>query len=917
MKGFFNGWRGHTALLAAAALVAATAQSADAPKAAQDDQLEEIVITGSLIPRAKSETAVPTSTITAEDLRTKGFATVADALQQAAFSSGSVQGSQFTSGFTPGAQTLSMFGLSPGYTKFLIDGRPMSDYPALYNGTDVFTNISGIPEQMIDHIDILPGGQSSLYGSDAIAGVVNVVLKKKLDAPVADVRLSAYDAGGGASRRFSFADSFQIGRVNLIAGIQHESTEPMWAYQRDLTASYFGGGAGPAVAERDWLVYSPFTGQYYFSDPNNCANVTGQFNGTAGRRTRAGRGDYCGTTATGWNTLRDETKNTQLYVHGTADLTGSTQLYGDVLLNHDVTKYSTGTRFWSTDSAYPFGVIYDPNIDDYVGLQHIFSPEESGGFQNLLNADVTNAWRATLGIQGKLGSSHWTYDFGFTHTGQKLREDTHVLFTDPVEAFFADILGPDLGLDPYCGCVPTYTPDYSRFYTPLTPDQFASFSGIAASWSSTEDNMARAQFTNSALFHLPGGDAGVAIVAEAGDQGWRYSPDPRFLNGGTWGYTAVAGDGHRSRYAGTAELRLPLVKMVTLTGSGRYDAYRVAGATVSKATYNIGLEFRPVATLLLRGRYGTAFKVPTLSDEFQGQSGFYQTVNDYYWCQTHNQPLDSCLQAGVSVFGTTQGNPTLKPINAKVWDIGLVWSPGRGFSAGLDFLHWGISNEVNQQNSDTLLITENQCRQGQLDPSSPTCVAAFAQVQRDAQGFIQSISTPKINVSDETVNAAVANVRYEAGIGRAGQLVFNLNWNDMLKHTNQVYPGDPLRDALRDPTWSTEFKSKTNLSVTWNLADWSSTLYIDRHGKTPNYISTVNGWEDPRAAKLAPWVIANLSVSYQVSRQLQLTANAVNLLNKLPPFDHTYPGTESQPYNIFNYDVYGRAYRLEASYAFR
>jgi len=917
------------ASLLAAATLPAAAQSQPGPKpvAATDSALEEVVITGSLIPRPKEETAVPTSTITAEDLRTKGFATVADALRQASFSSGSVQGAQFVNGFTPGAQTLSLFGLSPSYVKYLIDGRPMSDYPALYNGTDVINSISGIPEEMIDHVDILPGGQSSLYGSDAIAGVVNIVLKKRLDAPVLDVRLSGFQNGGGTDRRFSLADSFELGRFKFLTGIQYQNTDPIWAFQRDTTSQTFTGGTGPAVAERDWLVYSPFSGTYYFQDPNNCGLVDPQFGNTTGKQRRAHRdangvdpGYFCGSFNDAYYTLNDGQESTQLYLHATADVTGSMQAYSDVLYSNELVHFGTGTRFWSTQISYPFGVIYDPNIGDYVGLQHIFSPEESGGLGNMLNPNTTNALRATLGVQGDLWG-HWTYDLGFTHTAQKLKEGTKVLFTNPVEAFYASILGPNLGPDPFGNGVPTYTPNYTAFYTPLTPDQYASFSGTAYSFSSTEDNMLRAQLTNSALLKLPGGNAGIAVVAEGGDQGWRYEPDPRFLNGGTWGYTAVAGDGHRSRYAFTTEVRLPVVRMITVTGSGRYDAYKVAGNTISKSTYNVGLEFRPVTSLLLRGRYGTAFKTPTLSDEFQGQSGFFQTVNDYYWCQLHNQPLDTCLQAGISVFGTTEGNPALRPINAKVWNVGVVWAPTQALSVTTDYLHWSIDDEVRQQNTDKLLITENQCRTGVLDISSPTCVAALAQVHRDAFNLITSIDIPKVNVSNETVNAFIANVRYDLAMGGAGHLIFNLNWSDMLKHTNQRYPGDPVFDLLGDPTaprdTSWEFKSKTDLSTSWNFGDWSSTLYVDVHGKSPNYIATINGYTDPRATDLGPWVVTNLSISYQWSQQLQLTGTVVNLTDRAPPVDKSYPGTTAQPYDIFNYDVFGRAVRVEANYKFR
>ena len=103
----------------------------------KDEPLSEVVVTGSLIPQLRTETVNPVTVITADDLQVKGFASVADSLQRTSFATGSVQGPQFVNGFTPGAQTLSMFGLSPSYTKYLIDGRPIADYPALYNGTDI------------------------------------------------------------------------------------------------------------------------------------------------------------------------------------------------------------------------------------------------------------------------------------------------------------------------------------------------------------------------------------------------------------------------------------------------------------------------------------------------------------------------------------------------------------------------------------------------------------------------------------------------------------------------------------------------------------------------------------------------------------------------------------------------------------
>ena len=198
--------------------------------------------------------------------------------------------------------------------------------------------------------------------------------------------------------------------------------------------------------------------------------------------------------------------------------------------------------------------------------------------------------------------------------------------------FYASIFGPNLGPDPNFGA-PQYQPNYAAFYKPITPAQYASFTGYATSYSRTEDSLARAQVTNGSLFTFPGAKPASPWWLEGGGQGWDYAPDPRYFDGETYLYTATAGSGHRSRYAGTVELRLPVVKMLTFDLSDRYDDYKVSGENVAKNTYNLGLEFRPIPSLLIRGKYGTAFKAPTLADEFQGTSGFFtSSATDYYTC---------------------------------------------------------------------------------------------------------------------------------------------------------------------------------------------------------------------------------------------------------------------------------------------
>lgn len=904
------------------------------------DQLQEVVITGSLVPQVAQQVDTPITTISAADIQVKGFTNVAETLQHSAFSTGSVQGAQQVGlgVFTPGAEVISLFGLDPSYTKFLIDGRSMADYPALYNGTEIIPSITGIPTGLVDHIDVLPGGQSSIYGSDAIAGVVNIVLKKKMDGPEADFRYGWTNDGGGVQKRIELADGFSIGNWTTVVGGQYENISPIWGYQRPETSQYFSGNSNsPQTAERDFLVLGLF-GQpngdlYYFLDPANCANVASLFGNSVSEHFRQARGNYCGTDRSGFFTLNNGMENVEGFLHTTYDVSPSVQLFGDALVSHDITSFFGTTHFFGTTGDTngpgvlgPYSYYVDPNVNgglDLLNIQRIFAPEEAGNLSDQMDKDTTNSIRGTFGVTGSIGSTNWKYTADLTYTENKLIEATHLAFTDAIRNFFAPIFGPNLGPDPNFG-QPTYAVNYPALYQPITPAQYASFTGYATSYSRTEESLARALLTDTTLFSLPGGNAGIALLAEGGRQGWDYAPDPRYLNGEAYLFTSTPGSGYRTRWASTAELRLPVLEKLTLDASARYDAYQVTGGNFDKATYNLGAEFRPVQSWLLRGRYGTAFKAPTLADEFQGNSGFFQNITDYYTCAKEgflpgNPPpkdIASCPQAQESVFGSTSGNPNLKPINATVADVGIVWSPIARSAFNLDYLHWNIRNEVAQQLSDQLMRIDSACLLGQLDPTSPTCVQAISQVTRDANGQIVAFATPKENLSLEKLDVALLGGNYLWEMGRAGTLAFEGSYTYILKHSFIFFPGDSEVDLLRTPFYSTEFKTKENVSLTWNLGTFGTTVYVEHYGGTPNEVSTLTIETPPDAGSLGAWTITNWSAKYELRPGLVFNVNVNNVFNRQPPHDPTYLGTDNQPYNPENYNVYGRSYFLGVNYRF-
>ena len=924
-----------TALLVAAMMPMAGAALAQEAESAKD--LDTVTVTGSLIPQTQIENFTPVTVISAEDIQMRGFTSVADVLQQSSYQTGGLQGGQTSASFTQGAEASGMFGLDPGYTKYLINGRPMANYPALYNGSDTFNNISGIPVDLVERIEILPGGQSSLYGSDAIAGVVNVILKKSVDGLQLNLRGGAYSEGGGSSFRASVSDGFTSadGRFNLIGGLQFETRDPIWGYQRDLTKQYNVNGYSAPVASRDYVVINGSArNTYLFLDPANCGNVTGQFDGTEALQTRPGFGQYCGSfTTPGYRTLLNGKEATQVYAHSTFDVNDNIQLYGDLLASHENVEYATGSSYtwWGTSAKY--GYYYDPDQDAFLNLQRAFAPEDIGGlgYRDIMNEDRNRSYQITLGGQGSFGG--WDLDVGFTRTQYKLTEHQWVRFADAIDNYFlTNVLGPQLGTE---SGYPVFRPNYAAFYTPMSPSDFASFTGFVDTHSETTDNTLRAQLTNASLFSLPGGDAGLAVVVEGGTQSWDYTPDPRLLQdpdtleSEIWGLTSVNGSGDRDRYAVTTELRLPLWEPLTVTLSGRYDAFKVAGSTIDKPTYSIGVEYRPVESVLLRGKYGTAFRAPTLSDVFQGLSGFYSSGTDYYRCSLEGFTpgnTDDCTYDNSQFFGQQSGNPDLQPIEADVWNAGFVWAPMNNLSMSVDYFRWDISDEVDQLSSDQLLLAEYFCRTGQANTASASCDNALAWVTRGANNEIERIYTPKVNVSKQKLEAITASLNYTLDMGAWGLLNFAGNYTNNLEHTVTPLPGDEPIDLLRDPYYMWIYdayaKTRADASVGWSIGKWTTTAYANRIGKTPNYLAYTSGsWDyetgGQKAGWWAPYTTYNLTFNYDATDQIRLSLLVNNVLDKTPEDQAAnYPGTSLTPYNNYLYNTYGRSMYVEMRYNF-
>ena len=367
---------------------------------------------------------------------------------------------------------------------------------------------------------------------------------------------------------------------------------------------------------------------------------------------------------------------------------------------------------------------------------------------------------------------------------------------------------------------------------------------------------------------------------------------------------------------------MPLLSTLTADASVRYDHYgnQDVGGGDSKATYKLGLEYRPIETLLLRGNYATAFRAPDMAYTFGGQQGFFQPGNtDYYLCATQqpNTPLAQCSHYNnQDIFVLHHGNPELKSVTAKSYGFGAVWSPLAETNLKVDYYNIRIANEVSLQSADLLLRQESDCRLGTLDPNSGICQAALAQVTRSAGGGIQVVNLKPINISDEHLTGVYASADWHHDFGRWGGLQLQSAYNVLLHHYVQTYPEDPLVDYLRDPFFSSEFKTIANASGTWSLDKFSATLLVTRYGRTANYAAglTPAGYGGPGGGTVAPWIVYNGSVAYNITDDIRVSGIMNNIRNKRPPFDSSY--TAYPYYNFTNYNPYGRSYWLEVDWKF-
>jgi outer membrane receptor protein involved in Fe transport len=393
-----------------------------------------------------------------------------------------------------------------------------------------------------------------------------------------------------------------------------------------------------------------------------------------------------------------------------------------------------------------------------------------------------------------------------------------------------------------------------------------------------------------------------------------YTGNERIFN-----WTAVTARGARDRYALGVEFNVPIVSSLTWSVAGRYDMYDDASDVGGAFTWQTGLEWRPLKSLLVRASHATSFRAPDMTYLYTGSSSNFYWLTDVYRCRMDGiDPSSPACTSGSSdyynqVQGTYAGNLRLEEETGKSLTFGVVWDILESMSLSADLYRIELNNAVAEIDREFLMQQEADCRIGRtlsgdpVDAGSPSCQFYSSLVGRNdgpgGNGRLNSYSSYPVNQSLMRTEGVDMAWRYGFDAGSTGHFNLKAGYTIVTKLESQLFPGDAMVNE-RDNKQYRNFRSKANWQLGWSKNDWQASVYGYRWGSLPNYANT---------ARIAPYIVWNASLSTRVTPKTTLGLSVNNLFNKFHPTDYTYT---SYPYFYRSYSPVGRQVYAELSYDF-
>ena len=818
--------------------------------------LEEIVVTGSRIPIAAKD--VPTQDVqiyTREQIDQSGHTTISEFLNTLPDVSISITENGFQT--LQGTTTVQLHGLPIGTTLLLVNGRRVGNSGAAQAYGLTYFDLNTIPLAGIDHIEVVSEGSSAVYGSDAIAGVVNIVLKKDFNGFEAN---SKYGFASGAHQEdldATWGRRWDKGSVAVVGSYQTRTELP--GFDRFLTSDNdyvpFGGkNADFYICPNRADIYSPTgnnlpgIGAPYTGVPANYTGVPSQqeFVPTAGKLNRCSVFKYA--------SQIPGTDRAGILLEATYDLAPSVKIYSDVLFSH-VQQFSyiappilvgaPGFQSYTVGATNP----YNP-FGEAVGVSDLV-PELGREAEHL----TTNYLNAVVGVRGDLFDS-WRWDLGIWDSEDRTRYTQPSWNQAQLQAAL-NSANPATALNPFVAGPIGPLPLLQSLVTQNASD----FQGRT----SVVNGILRGPVMN-----LPAGALQVALGAE-------YERDTLYENAFFYPGPAQSTNFHRSSYALFTEARLPIIGPATgssyggdrlvLTAAGRFDHYDDFGG---KSTPQFGVDIRPFEPLLLRASYSRSFRAPDLIDLYAARSTYDGAVAD---------PLRG--NAIEIVKNTIGGNPGLQPELGLSRTFGLVYSSETFQDLRLAVTWWEIDETKGIQQLPAQVIVDNAAL-------FPEAVTRASSCQGQPPCPITAVTATYLNFGNLDLAGLDYQLTYKYRTG-LGTFTPSITVTQTYRYRTTLTPGSPVISAVSAAQdtgdWAPRWKGTAALE--WRLGVWTTNLAGRYVGKYQDYDSTAeigNFWLVDADARCAVGRILVPESKYWQNAYARF--GAVNLFNRLPQFSN-------------------------------
>ena len=928
----------------------------DAPAA---DEGEAIIVTGSRIRQDPLNQSSPVVTVDQTALQRTGLSAVADVLQRLPSASGGLNSKVNNSGnignppdgggVGAGSAEIDLRYLTAKRTLVLVDGVRFVNGTS-GSGIPSTVDLNTIPANMIERIEVLQSGQSPLYGSDALAGVVNIITKATQKGLQASAQFGTFRAGDGHTQDYQLSYGFGGPTTSIVVGGSYVKQNAVRTRDRALSSfpnpgqtscSNGGGGCSSAtlngfidLGTGDVLtVKSPvLTGAAPRYDATDPTGPNSDFKAL----TTADRFNF-----SPYNYFLTPSERYGMFISAKQELSDSINFRAKLVYNRRNSQNQAAflplfvgpdagngnlldtISIDATNPYNPFGYTLSSGADGSTPTYSTVRRRLIEAGQRTYTQRV-DTMSATAGLDGSfdIGSHKWYWDatavIGFN--------DAHQTFTGNINAAkLAQALGPVSGCtDP---CVPFNIFGGQGSVTPAML-AFVGFDEKDKSSQSLQDYTAN---LSGDLFDLPAGPVGVAIGYEHRYQKGTFDPDPVIVAGLGADIPAQPAEGKYNSDEVYAEVRVPLLKdtpffhSLDLDGAVRHSNYSTSGSNTSLTGTVL---WKPFADLLLRGSYAEGFRAPCIGELFGAASRSDAPINDPCTSATGGQfntnptVRTNCIANGVPADGSydeptggqlgvlTGGNSALKPETSKTYLLGAVYSPSWARDGGFASQ---LSLEANFYDITVSNAISNIAPQATLSRCALLADAlSCASVIRVASGNISRINGVLQNIGSIKTRGIDMTFNYRTPETSVGSFGLAVNGNYLLKYT-ETFPSATgfattnYRGTTRGFPDQSYPKFKGNAVIDWNLGDFSASF-------TGRYIKGVSETGDFEGLKLKNRFYGDVQLIVSPSwmdHKTALTIGVNNVFNQGPPPCFSCTGAN---FDATTYDVPGQFGYLRLSY---